>query len=75
MHKYEKLVHSFSEIVDDGRLVGNLDGFTLYAEADLVPIWREVAPRIPVSQNSPYTRVLNSETTSSFWVPPPPASD
>jgi len=50
LNKFEQLVRLFSEIVDDGALVGNWKDCTLYSEANLVAVWKELAPKTAVAQ-------------------------
>jgi hypothetical protein len=51
--KLEKLVRLFSEVVDDGALSGNWNDCTLCVDAELLPLWKEIAPNTPVAPFGP----------------------
>ena len=46
--RYLELTHAFAEVVANGRLKGEFQSHVLLAPAELVPVWREIAPAQPV---------------------------
>jgi hypothetical protein len=50
MNHLISLVREFSEVVDDGWLMGKYHDFVMIADAELATVWREIAPNQPVDQ-------------------------
>ncbi len=45
---YIPLVRGFSEVIDDGWLMGEFRDFVLLADSALASVWREIAPNQPI---------------------------